>query len=181
MSLCGIILAAGASSRMGSPKALLTYRGETFLARIRRILATRCREVIVVGAPESSFAVDIVNPHPEHGMISSLQCALSVVPASSNAVLFTPVDLPAIQPETVASLVDDWGGEPLRIPRFGGKRGHPVLAARTLFSEFMAERGTPRDVIQRHEHEIVYLDVDDAGVITDADTPAEYRKLIANG
>lgn len=181
MKVSGVILAAGASRRMGQPKALLMYRGETFVDRLRRIFCAECSEVIVVGSPESRFSTDVVNPEPERGMLSSLQCGLRAVAADANAVLFMPVDTPAVDPGTVQVLVRGWRGEALRIPRHGGKRGHPVMLSRGMIAEFLAETGSAREVIVRHEQEIVYVDVDDAGILNDADTPLEYQKLIANG
>src|SRR4029079_18049295 len=82
--IAGIILAAGASSRMGTPKALLDYRGETFVGRLVRVLQTTCNPVIVVlgyhadalraGIPAGAQVV--VNPDPSRGQLSSLQTAL---------------------------------------------------------------------------------------------------------
>ena len=181
MSFSAIILAAGASRRMGRDKALLEYKGETFLGRLRRVLGACCREVIVVGAPEAPFSADAINPRPEDGMLSSLQCGLRAILSSSDAVLFTLVDLPAIDETTLRTLVSGWSGEPLRIPRHEGKRGHPVMLSRALIPEFLACSGTPRDVIVRHESSIVYVDVEDPGVVTDADTIEEYQRLVANG
>jgi molybdenum cofactor cytidylyltransferase len=181
MSFSGIILAAGSSRRMGQPKALLTYRGETFLERLKRLFGTVCSEVVVVGSPDSPFAADVLNPEPERGMLSSLQCGLRAVGGEAEAVLFTPVDSPAVEAATLAILAGGWGGELLRIPRHAGRRGHPVMMARRMVGEFLAETKTPREVIVRHEADVVYVDVDDAGILSDADTPLEYQKLISNG
>ena len=177
MNVSGIVLAAGASRRMGTPKALLDFHGETFVARLRRVLEPYCREVIVVGPPEAAFAADVVNPNPERGMLSSLQCGLARVSADAEAVLWTLVDLPAVQPETVARVVDARPGERLRIARYTGKRGHPVWASRELLPEIARATGTPKDVILKYEQDIVYVDVDDPGVVLDADTPEEYLRL----
>jgi len=178
MNVAGIILAAGASRRMGTPKALLEYEGESFVARLRRVFARVCFQVIVVGAPHSPFPADVVNAEPERGMLSSLQAGLAVTPEEASAVLFTPVDLPAILEPTVEALVSGWSGEPLRIPRFQRRRGHPVLIARSLIPEFMAEQGAARDVVSRREQDIVYVDVADPGVVMDVDTLEDYRRLL---
>jgi CTP:molybdopterin cytidylyltransferase MocA len=130
----GIILAAGASSRMGTPKALLNYRGETFLHRLIRILRPICNPVIVVirdvgcaswpapGLPIGAEAVVgrapwpaadppvgleanfVINPDPDRGQLSSLQTGLATLPATADGFLFTPVDSPAVEPATVALL-----------------------------------------------------------------------------
>jgi len=184
MVLSGIILAAGESRRMGQTKALLDYGGEKFVDRLRRILNTCCRDVIVVGAPQSTFRADVVNPDPSRGMLSSLQCGLAAVPDDSEAVMWTLVDLPAVDIATVAKLAAPARGDVLRIPRHigkcgHGKRGHPIWMARSLAAEFLHGAGTPKDIILRHEKEIVYVDVDDPGVVMDTDTPEDYQRLTA--
>jgi molybdenum cofactor cytidylyltransferase len=80
---------------------------------------------------------------------------------------------------TVREVAAGWSGEALRIPRFEGRRGHPVLVSRALFAEFLALDATAqaRDVVARHEAEIVYVDVEDPGILKDVDTPADYEQL----
>ena len=177
MDVSGIVLAAGASRRMGTSKALLDFHGETFVARLRRILGQYCREVIVVGPPDQTFDADVVNPDPERGMLSSLQCGLARVSPDADAVLWTLVDLPAVQPETIGRIADARDGDRVRIARYQGKRGHPVWASRALIPEIAGATGTPKDVILRYEQDIVYVDVDDPGVVLDADTPEDYLRL----
>lgn len=94
---------------MGSPKALLEYRGETFIQRLVRVLSPVCDRVVVVlgyhaadirpGIPGS--AVITINPAPERGQLSSLQTGLAALPADADGFLFTPVDSPAVESETV--------------------------------------------------------------------------------
>ncbi|HXF27317.1 MAG TPA: NTP transferase domain-containing protein, partial [Bryobacteraceae bacterium] len=82
--ICGLILAAGASRRMGTSKALLTVGGETFLDRLIGLLSVVCEPVIVVTGHDALQAKDgmfVTNPEPERGMLSSLQCGLRAVPA----------------------------------------------------------------------------------------------------
>src|SRR5437879_2257650 len=99
---------------MGSPKALLDYRGETFLERLIRVLGGVADPVIValgyhaetIKAQGHGGARFVVNPTPERGQLSSLQTALAAVPPEADGFLFMPVDCPAIEPETVARLVE---------------------------------------------------------------------------
>lgn len=178
MNCTGIILAAGASSRMGTSKALLQYQGETFLARLQRLMRSVCRDVITVGRPDAPFRCDVVNPEPERGMLSSLQCGLGAVPIISDAVAFSLVDLPALSEATLRRLVIGWKGELLRIPQYEGRRGHPVVMAQALVAEFLAETGTAKDVIARHSASTVYIDVADPGVVEDVDTRDDYLRLV---
>ena len=185
--IAGIILAAGDSRRMGSPKALLEFRNETFAGRLVRIFSKFCDPVIVVAGRHAEqirvrvAARIVVNEDPDRGQLSSLQTALRELPAEIEAFLFTPVDSPAVNEATVAALIGEFRvtRAPLVIPRFGGKRGHPVLAAGSLAREFlaMAPEAETRAVVNRHESEIRYLDVDDAGVLADVDDPEAYRAL----
>jgi molybdenum cofactor cytidylyltransferase len=187
--IAGIILAAGDSRRMGSPKALLQYQGETFVARISRIFSKFCNPVIVVAGRHADLiraglsAQVGVNPDPDRGQLSSLQTALSELPATLDAFLFTPVDCPTFHESTVSTLIDSFRQDsaPLVIPKYGGKRGHPVLVKGSLAQEFLALAPTEetRVVVNRYADAIRYLDVDDAGVLADVDDPEAYRALVA--
>ena len=126
MSYAGIILAAGESSRMGSPKALLEFRGETFLDRLIRCFQAQCSPVIVVlghtpeviracvrGAANVEF---VLNPQYQLGQFSSLQCGLRAVPPDAEGAVFTPVDHPNIEAGTVTRLIES--AAPIAIPQY---------------------------------------------------------------
>lgn len=193
--LAGVILAGGASSRMGSPKALLRAPGssESFLDRLIGILAPHCDPVIVVlghhaetiraGISRGSQAVLVVNERYALGQLSSLQCGLRAVPENAAGVLFTPVDHPSVRPETVERIVAAFrteAGAVLVIPRHQGERGHPVCCARELIPEFLAlpPDAQARDVVRGHLGQACYVEVDDAGVLRDIDDPETYRRLV---
>jgi molybdenum cofactor cytidylyltransferase len=175
---------------MGSPKALLDFRGETFLARLLRIFGTVCDPLIVVlghhvetlRAHVPPHVRVVVNPDPDRGQLSSLQIALAALPEECTGFLFTLVDSPAVSETTVARIVETFerSDAPLVIPKVNGKRGHPVCAARSLAQEFLALDPTDetRRVINAHSSEILYLELDDPGVLADADDPAAYARLL---
>jgi molybdenum cofactor cytidylyltransferase len=188
--IAGIILAAGASSRMGTPKALLDYRGETFLDRLIRVLGEVCDPVIVVvgyhadaiRAAARGPAQFVVNPDPSRGQLSSLQTGLAAVPGDAEGFLFLPVDCPAASPGTVRRIVEalQSADQPLlAIPTYQGRRGHPVCARRELIPEFLAlpAEGQAKEVVRRHADRTLYLDAGDAGVLSDIDDPEAYRIL----
>jgi molybdenum cofactor cytidylyltransferase len=190
VSAAGVILAAGESRRMGSPKALLRYQGQTFLDTIVALFAARCSPVIVVlGAHADQIrrglacqASFVVNPNYLTGQTSSMQCGLRAVPANAEGVLFTLADHPAVAASTIDALV----AQPrpfIRVPRFEGRRGHPVWFSRALIAEFLAipANSAARDVVYRHVAETEYLDVNDPGIVADIDDPAAYRALIGVG
>ena len=189
--IAGIILAAGASSRMGTPKALLDYRGETFVGRLVRVLQTKCHPVIVVLGYQADAILPkvphaariVVNPDPGRGQLSSLQTALEAFPAEASGFAFIPVDSPAVSEKTVALLADAFEGrEPSTlfvIPRQNGKRGHPVFATRVIAAELLALPVTAeaRDVVHAHVNRTRYVDVEDEGIFADVDDPEAYRRL----
>lgn len=189
--IAGIILAAGASSRMGSPKALLDYRGEMFVERLIRVLSRVCDPVIVAlgyhaGAIRPAIAATatiVTNPAPERGQLSSLQTALAALPAGAEGFLFTPVDSPAVEPATVECLAAEFRrrdpAASFVIPRYRGKHGHPVFAARAIADELLALPATAqaREVVHRHVADTVYIDVEDPGILVDVDDPAAYRGI----
>ena len=192
MKLAGLILAGGASTRMGSPKALLVYRGETFLDRLIGLLAKHCSPVIVVlgheaeairgGLKRAAEATIVLNPNYPEGQLSSLQCGLAAVPAGVDGVLFTPVDYPAVAETTVIALVAalERSAGLLVVPRFEGRHGHPICCTRDLIPEFLAleRESQARVVVHRHASETCYVDLDDPGVVLDVDDPKVYRDLI---
>jgi molybdenum cofactor cytidylyltransferase len=190
VKIAGIILSGGASRRMGTPKALLLIENETFLDRMIRLFSVVCDPIIVVlghnaeqirsGIQRASQVTFVVNPDPERGMLSSLQCGLEAMPATADAVMFTPVDHPGIQGSTIEKLAV--GNAPLAIPTHGGVHGHPVCITRPLIAELLALPATAqaRDVIHRHLSEALLVEVDDAAVSIDIDDPTAYAELLAH-
>jgi molybdenum cofactor cytidylyltransferase len=176
---------------MGEPKALLDYQDETFIERLVRIYGQVCDPVIVVlghhadsiRARVEGRAEFVINEDPDRGQISSLRLALAAVPLDAKGFLFTPVDIPAVEPETVNHLIHKFRhrhhGKTLVIPQFKGKHGHPVLADRSLVDEFLAlpPDGKASDVIHAHIANTEYVDVDDPGILVDVDDRETYRRL----
>jgi len=191
--MAGVILAGGASRRMGSPKALLRFENETFLDRMIRLFSLVAAPVVVVtghnaalirsGLEQPRDAVFVVNPHPERGMLSSLQCALEAVPDSAEGVLFAPLDHPHLKESTIAALARKFESERAAVtaPVYGGQHGHPVCIARVLVRELLAlpETAMASDVIHRYVPQTCYFEVDDPAVVTDIDDPAAYADLTA--
>ncbi len=191
--IAGIILSGGASRRMGTPKALLQYRGETFLDRLIWIFTTVCNPVIVVvgehadkirsGIARSGEVLFAVNPDPERGMLSSLQCGLAIVPPDADAAMFLPVDHPEIALDTVRSVAQQFRRDraPVTVPVHLGEHGHPVCIARPVIDELLAlpVDAKASDVIHRHVEQTSYIEVPDQAVITDVDDPAAYADLLA--
>lgn len=193
-----LVLAAGKSTRMGRPKALLPLQGgDTFLTRIVRTFADAGVDdvVVVVGhdanAIAGSFAErsDVVrarfveNPDYEQGQLSSLLAGLAVVDRPGvTAVLVTLVDVPLVSVATVRAVLDRYREThaPIVRPVCGDQHGHPVLIDRRVFDEL--RRADPatgaKPIIRRHVSDPGDVVVDDPGAFDDADTPDDYKKMI---
>lgn len=192
-SFAGVILAAGASTRMGQDKALLPWHGETFLSSAIRALEPVTDLVIVVaGANEenlapivnASAAFLIRNPSPEEGQFSSLQRGLAeVLNRGRDAALVTLVDRPAVSLDTVQQLKNEFLNSDDRIwavvPEYGGKHGHPIVIGREMIEVFLrAPAGkTARDLEHEYQSHIRYVPVTDPYVVLNVDTPEDFEKL----
>ena len=173
---------------MGQPKALLALRGGTFLSVLAGTLGQYCHPVLAVfGAPgvmekAPGNVIPVANPRYREGMLTSLQAGLRALPEAEpgpRRVLFTLVDHPAIQPATVARLLESTAS--IAIPRYAGKRGHPVVISAAIAAEFLREapEAEVRTVINRHADRIEYVEVDDPAIHDDVDDPALYAALLA--
>lgn len=195
MSLAGVVLAAGRSARMGSPKALLDFLGVPFAVRILEALeALEVKTRVVVLGPDAPRiqpalaghdCVIVENPDPETGPIASLRGALRALqPLQPSAVLVWPVDLPHVRVSTVERVLEAYRrtGAPAVVPTFGDRRGHPVIWGSALFGELLdsaaATREGARAVLHAHEKEIVTVSVDDPAVIDAVNTPEDYERLV---
>jgi CTP:molybdopterin cytidylyltransferase MocA len=183
----GIILAAGESKRMGRAKAFLPFRSGTFLSTLADTFQTFCDpRIAVFGFDGDSAAMraprgvkPVVNGDYRKGMLTSLQAGLRALDLDSiDRVLFTLVDHPAVSPATLEKLCDSTAA--IAIPRFNGKRGHPVLISRQIAREYLAEplEAFVRDVIDRQPDRVKYIDVADPGINDDVDDPAVYAALL---
>jgi molybdenum cofactor cytidylyltransferase len=193
LSIAGIILSGGASRRMGTPKALLPFQNETFLDRLIRVFSAVCDPIIVVvgqhagqiqsGIDRGRDVLFAVNPDPDRGMLSSLQCGLALVPSGADAAMFLPVDHPHISISTIQTLAARFRADrpPVTVPTYAGEHGHPVCIARSLIAELLAlpSEAKASDVIHRHVPGTLYIEVGDPAVVTDVDDPTAYAELLA--
>ena len=192
MSIGAVVLAAGASTRMGEagPKALLALDdGRTFVARIVATLrAAGVEEIVIVVAPPHERAITAALPTgvrvarnalPERGMLSSMQAGVAALDATVDATLIWPVDLPLVAVETARAILEADRGR-LIIPMHQERGGHPVRVPRARFAELLALDPALglRTLVQSRPDEVTRLEVGDAMILRDVDTPADLRSLV---
>jgi molybdenum cofactor cytidylyltransferase len=192
-----VVLAAGASSRMGRPKAGLsiTDRGDTFLSRILRTLGAAGVPSIVVVTGAAPGAVraaagrvrsNVRFVHNERwatGQLSSLLTGLEPRDGESvEAALIALVDAPLASVDTVAKVLRAWRRTRAAIvrPANGSVHGHPVIFDRALFDELRAAdpHAGAKAVVREREREILNVPVDDPGAFIDIDNEEEYRAAL---
>lgn len=187
------ILSAGESKRMGSPKALLPYRGTTFLEHLIKV--TRHPRIgithIVLGAGADSIrdkvqmdaAWIVVNDEWEKGQLSSIQAAVRSLPAGqTEGMILCPVDHPLVSAKLVSQLIEEFdsAGKAVVLPTYRGRRGHPVIFRATLYDELL--RATPeigaRQVVWAHANEISEVPTEEQGVVLNLNDPETLRKAL---
>lgn len=204
LSLCGVILAAGDSLRMGTDKALLPWppsaegagTAGTFLSSAIESLSLPTDLVLVVaGKNVSSIAPTVyaagaslvINPAPERGQFSSLQVGLQeVLNRGRDAAMVTLVDRPPVTPATIQTLCDAFAAAVAHwkwavIPQYAGKHGHPIVLGREMIEAFLKAPPTAvaRDIEHQNAGHIEYVEVDDRLVTANINTPEEYASLAA--
>ncbi len=197
--MCGVILAAGESQRMGRDKALLLWppesaHGGTFLSGAIKLFLPYVDVVLVVAGKNQANIAPVVyangaslviNPDPERGQFSSLQAGLQEVRnRGRDAAMLTLVDRPPVNAATVETLLEAFERATAKrkwavIPEHEGKHGHPILIANAMLEAFLEapETANARDIEHAHQSDMAYVPVDDPLVALDVDTPEQYAAL----
>lgn len=197
--LRAIVLAAGASTRMGRPKAALplTDRADTFVRRLVHTgqMAGVPDIVVVTGAHDAAVRAALGRPDPRvtivshagwaEGQLSSLRAGLAattrVPPALVEAALVMLVDTPLVSPLTVATVMAAWRSTrpPITRPARGAEHGHPVIFDRAMFAALASAdpQVGAKAVVRACERDILNVPVADEGAYLDVDTEAEYQSL----
>ncbi len=190
-----ILLAAGLSSRMGRPKLLLPWGKTTVLGQvISTFTAAGLKDLVVVtGAAReqiegmvtelaNKFPVrSVFNPEFDHGgMLSSIQVGLGAMDSQTRAALIGLGDQPQVLEETVRGICSSFNqtNSLLVIPSFQNRRGHPWLAARSLWPNILelSSPTTPQQFLNTYPGHVEYFAADPS-ILQDLDTPADYDRL----
>ncbi len=190
-----VILAAGKSERMGSPKALLDFGGlsavEVLLRAYKRVAAEK--PVVVLGH-EAAAVRDripfgwlkiVENADYARGQTSSLQCGVKALHKDAAGFLLWPVDMPLVADDTVKALLAAWKGrapgKSVVVPVHEGKRGHPAIFGSELFAEILAllPEEPVHAVLHKDPSRVVEVPVADPWSVFRMDTPEAYQEALA--
>jgi len=190
--LAAVILSGGASSRMGSPKALLPYQGRPFLEHLLEIISRPeigARRV-VLGADAESIAKAvplkanemIINAQWEKGQLSSIQAAVRKLPAGTDGVLVFLIDHPLISSALVGELIAQFykSKKPIVLPVYEGRRGHPVIFSASLYPELLRaplETGA-RAVVWAHADEVEEVPTNEEGCVLNLNDPETLNRAM---
>ncbi len=186
VSVAAIILAAGASTRFGSPKQLLDWRGQPLLRHvILQALTTSLSEIVVVLGAHFQRIAPIVHGMPvtltcnhrwQQGMSSSVALGLRALQTDPDGAIFLLADQPEVSPELIGRMVTAFARTraPIVVPDVGGRRGNPALFASALFLELMQVRGDQggRALMQRYGKRMQWVQADERALY-DIDWPRD--------
>lgn len=189
-----IVLAAGLSSRMGQPKALLPF-GDEFLLQhvVRTILATDAAGMVCVVTGHErekisdslrSFSVRLAHnaSYASGGMLSSIQTGVIAVKDACDAFFIVLGDQPMVRPETINAMTRAWPASKPRVmlPTYGGGHGHPILLSAQGSDEIISlpSDATLKTYTSRYADSTIEVRVDDPAILEDIDTPAEYDAAV---
>jgi molybdenum cofactor cytidylyltransferase len=192
-----IILAAGESRRMGSPKMLLPFNGTTVIGQvIENVLAAGVIDTLVIAGADREEIIKAVKSYPvQHsyndnfrsGMLSSVQCGFAFLPDHCHAALIVPGDQPMISAMEIKKVMEAWkeSGKGIVMPVYNGKRGHPLVVDMKYRAEVLSlpEEDGLRALAARHPDDVIEAETDDQSVLRDIDTREDYLnelKIIKN-
>jgi molybdenum cofactor cytidylyltransferase len=192
--VAGIVLAAGASTRMGTNKMFLEIGGESILRRTAgRALAADLDPVIVVLGHEAERArselsglrvCPVVNPDYARGINTSLKAGVAAVPEDCAAVVVLLADMPFVTDRMIARMVELYreSGAPLVVSDYAGVHAPPHLYDRSLKAELgaMEGEGCGKQVVRRHLSEAAAA-AWPAAALTDIDRPEDWERIRASG
>jgi molybdenum cofactor cytidylyltransferase len=180
-----LILAAGASQRMGTPKALLSWGHSTLLeCALQQARAAGVAHIVVVLGPatrhlEYSLGADVqvgLNLEPETGRSASIRIGCELMPEDVQSIVIQSVDQPC-SAEVLESLFEAAQHAEIAVPTFGGRRGHPICMDAQLLPELRhvaEEEAGLRSIVRRHTQEVVEVPVETETVVWNLNDPAAY-------
>jgi molybdenum cofactor cytidylyltransferase len=196
--LAAVILSAGASQRMGSPKALLPYQGRPFLEHLLDVTTHPKIGVrrVVLGPHAESIAAAVtlapgeivINPSWEDGQLSSIQVAIRSLPAGTDGIVLFLIDHPLISAALVGDLIEEFyspqnagAAAKIVLPLFRGRRGHPVIFSASLYDELLSaplDKGA-RAVVWAHTRDVLEVETTEQGCVLNLNDPETLQRVIS--
>lgn len=191
--LAAAILSAGESRRMGTPKALIPYRGRTFLEHLIEVTShprVGLRRIVLGAGAEAirdKLGLDpasiVINENWRQGQLSSIQAAVrNLLDAETEGLILCPVDHPLVSAALVARLIAEFdsSGKSIVLPVFRGKRGHPLIFRAALYDEILAAAPDvgARQVVWNHAREVLEVPTDEEGVTLNLNNPDALKSAL---
>lgn len=188
----GIVLAAGASTRMKKQKMLLPYNGKTIIETVigNMVPVLKTNILVVIGSHRNEIKNKIINlpvtiaenENYMNGMLSSVICGFQNLPAQAKAAMLFLGDQPQIPTRAAIQVKDAWqhSDKGIVIPTFNGRRGHPVIIDtkyKTEIEQLDPEKGL-RELMKKYKNDILEVECGIPEILRDIDTPQDYSKEI---
>jgi molybdenum cofactor cytidylyltransferase len=191
--LAAVILSAGASRRMGRPKALIPYREGTFLEHLiqvtrhprigvtRVVLGAGADEIRRITKLDDRFVV--LNPDWEQGQLSSICAGIrSLASVKTDGIILCPVDHPLVTARLVGDLISEFysNNKSIVLPTYNARRGHPVIFSSALYAELLdapADKGA-RAVVWTHSSDILEVPTPEEGIVLNINNPDMLRRAL---
>lgn len=188
--ICGIVLAAGRSRRMGTNKLVLPFAGKTVIAHIvDELLASKVDKIYVVTGFQRKRVIEaisgrsvsfVVNPDRDADMLSSVRCGLGAIGKDCAATLIVLGDQPSLTCGLIDEMIGAFKENPkgIVVPCYGHKRGHPILVSTKYRDEILTRHDNVglRGILHAHADDIFEMDVSTPNVLSDMDCRADYHR-----
>jgi molybdenum cofactor cytidylyltransferase len=191
--VAAVLLAAGESTRMGRPKALLPWQSLTLLeSQLRSLQQAGIKDIVLVTghraaelkriASKHKNVCTVYNPDYRQGKTTSIKAGIRALPGSPHSILILAVDQPR-SASTIRALIEAHNKPNALIsyPSYKGKGGHPILFSATLLHELLEiteETQGLKAVIRRHSQQVQKVELDASEVLLDINTPEDYERAL---